>query len=124
MPSMPKKTVEVVVATGNDLLVQLKGNQPSLCQRLTITYPAQPPLDRHHRHEIGGHGRIERRTTRVWSLPAGAGTEPWHDHFCAFIEVQRCTEVFDTRRQNWRERQETAYYLSTSLLTAIQAADM
>lgn len=121
---MPKKTVEVIVATGNDLLVQLKGNQPSLFQRLTTTYPAQSPANQHQGHEIGGHGRIERRTTRVWSLLPGAGTEPWHDHFCAFIEVQRRTEVFDTRRQNWRERQETAYYLSTFALTAIQAADM
>lgn len=121
---MPKKTVEVVIATGNDLLVQLKSNQPSLSERLTTTDPSQPPLDRHHGHEVGCHGRIERRTPRVWSLPPGAGTEPWHDHFCALIEVQRHTEVFDTRRKSWRERQETAYYLSTVVLTAAQSAEM
>ena len=119
---MPTKTVEIVTATGNDLVVQLKGNQPSLFQRLTTTYPAQPPGDYHRRPEIGHHGRIERRATRVWPLPPGAGTEPWHDHFRAFIEVQRHTEVFDTRRQDWRERPETAYYLSTVALTAAQSA--
>lgn len=121
---MPKKTVEIVTATGNDLRVQLKGNQPSLSRRLTTTYPAQPPVDRHHSHEIGHHGRIERRTTRVWPLPPGVGTEPWHDHFDLLIEVQRHTEVFNTRHKDGRERQETAYYLSTVALTAAQAAEI
>ena len=121
---MPKKSVEMVIATGNDLLVQLKGNQPSLYQRLTTTYPMQPPVDRHHSHELGGHGRIERRTTRVWLLPPGAGTEPWHDHFSTLMEVRRHTEVFHTRHKYWRERQETAYYLSTVALTAAQAAEI
>lgn len=86
---MPQKTVEIVTATGNDLLVQLKGNQPSLSRRLTTTYPAPPPVDRHHSHEIGHHGRIERRTTRVWPLPPGVGTEPWHDHFDLLTDVTR-----------------------------------
>lgn len=121
---MPKKTVEIVTATGNQLLVQLKANQPSLYERLTTTYPEQPPLDRHHSHEVGQHARLERRTTRVWPLPPGAGTELWHDHFCALIEVHRHTDVFDTRRKGWIERQETAYYLSTVTLTAAQAAQI
>src|SRR5512144_2285257 len=110
------------MATGNDLLVQLKANQPSLYERLTSTYPSQPPQEQHHTLEIGRHSRFERRTTRLWPLPAEAGTEPWHDHFCALIEVQRRTEVFDTRQKDWIERQETAYYLSTVRLSAADCA--
>jgi len=48
-----------------------EANQPTLLQHLTETYPAQPPQDRHHTHEIGCHNRIERRLTRTWSLPPG-----------------------------------------------------
>ncbi len=120
----PKKTVEVIIATGNNLLVQLKGNQLSLSRRLTTTSPTPPPLDRHHSHEIGHHGRIERCPTRVWPLPPGAGTEPWHDPFGLFIEVQRHPEVFNTRHQDWRERQETAYYRSSVALTAARATEI
>ena len=119
---MLKKTVEQVMATGNHLIVQLKANQPSLYERLTSTYPSQPPQAQHHTLEIGRHARLERRTTRLWSLPPAAGTEPWHDHFCALIEVQRHTEVFDTRQKDWVERQETAYYLSTVRLSAADCA--
>jgi hypothetical protein len=119
---MPKKTVERVLATGHELLVQLKGNQPALYQRLTTTSPVQPPVDRPHSHELGCHGRIARRTTRVWLLSPGAGTAPWHDHFSALMEVRRHTEVFHPRHQHWRERQETASSLSPVALTAAHAA--
>jgi hypothetical protein len=74
----------------------------------------------HHTHEVGQHARIERRTTEVWSLPAGEGTGPWHDHFRTLIEVHRHTEVFDTRCKDWKERQERVYYLSTVDLSAAQ----
>src|SRR5512143_3642294 len=124
MPCMPQKTVEIVTATGNHVLVQRQANQPSRYEHLTTTYPAQPPVDRHHSHEVGQHARIERRPTRVWPLPPGASTERWHDHFCALIEVHRPTEVFDTRRKGWIEPQETAYYLSSMALTAAQAAQI
>jgi predicted transposase YbfD/YdcC len=110
------------MATGNDLIVQLKANQPSLYERLTSTYPRQPPQEQHYTHEIGRHSRLERRTTRLWSLPPKVGTEPWHDHFCSLIEVQRRTEVFDTRQKAWIERQETAYSLSTVRLSVADCA--
>jgi len=122
MHCIAKKTVESVMATGNHLLVQVKANQPTLLQHLTETYPAQPPQDRHHTHEIGRHNRIEQRLTRTWSLPLGIGTEDWHARFCTLVEIQRHTGVFDTRQKDWVSRQETAYYVSTATLSAAHAA--
>src|SRR5512144_1402338 len=92
-----KKTVESVMATGNHLMVQVKANQPALFEHLTETYPAQPPQDRHHTHEVGRNNRIERRMTRTWGLLPGTGTEKGHDHCCTLVELQRHTAVFDTR---------------------------
>ncbi len=100
----------------------VKANQPTLFQHLIETYLAQPPRDRHHTHEIGRHHRIERRLTRTWSLPPGVGTEDWHAHFCTLVEIQRHTDVFDTRQKDWVSRQETAYYVSTATLSAAHAA--
>ena len=64
-------------------------------------------------HEVGQHHRLERRTVSVWPLAAGAGTQPWQDHFQTFIQVERQTEVFDPRLKAWTQREETAYNLAT-----------
>ena len=108
MPYMPKKTVEIICKTENHLLVQLKRNQPTLYDRLLAQVVPQPAATVHHSHEVGQHNRLERRTVSVWPLAAGTGTEPWHDHFRTFIQVERQTEGFDTRRKAWTARDETA----------------
>ena len=58
----------------------------------------------------------------MWSLPPGVGTEDGHTHFCTLVEIQRHTDVFDTRQKDWVSRQETAYYVSTATLSAAHAA--
>jgi predicted transposase YbfD/YdcC len=112
MHSIPKKTAEIVIATGNHMLVQLKRNQPSLHDAMVEYTRCHPFVDEDHTHEIGQRNRIEERTAQVWHLPSGVGTEPWHDHFHALIRVQRRTERFDTRLKDWQVSEETAYYLS------------
>ena len=107
---MPKKTLEVVLSTGNHLLVQVKGNQPSLLARaLQIT--ALPPVHTSHSHETGGHNRLERRTLSIWALPSAFGSEPWHGSFRTLIEVQRNTERFNTRTGHWHPTAEASLYL-------------
>jgi len=104
--------------------VQLKRNQPTLYERLLEQVVPPPAATVHHSHEVGQHNRLERRTVSVWPLPVGTGTEPWHDHFQTFIQVERQTDVFDPRRKAWIERSETAYYLATPTLTAAHAAPL
>lgn len=86
MPYILKKTVETVTATGNHILVQLKGNQPSLQARMIEYAQSQPPLDQAYTCDLGQRNRIEQRTAEVWPLAAGSGTEPWHDHFHSMIK--------------------------------------
>ena len=124
MPYTPQKTVEMVRKTENQLLVQLKRNQPTLYARLLEQVVPQPVATVHYNHEVGQHHRLERRTVSVWPLAAGIGTEPWHDPFQTLIQVERQTEVFDTRRKEWTSRDETAYYLATTPLTAAHAATL
>lgn len=100
-----------MIATGNHLLVQLKGNQPSLQQAMAAYADQHPSIDHDRLHNSGRQGRIEDRIAQVWHLPPGVGTEPWHDHFRALIRVQRSTHRFDTRIHDWRESTDTAYYL-------------
>src|SRR5512139_4008699 len=105
MPYTLKKTVEVARETENHLLVPLKRNQPTLYERLLEQVVPQPAATVHHSHEVGQHNRLERRTVSVWPLAAGTGTEPWHDHFHTFIQVERQPAVFDPRRKAWTRRE-------------------
>jgi predicted transposase YbfD/YdcC len=109
-----KKTVEAVKASRSNLLVQLKGNHRKLSAAVRAICQTQPHAERTYEVDLGRRNRIEQRTARVWSLPEGRGTEPWHDHFKAVVEVRRHVEVFDpTRRRFKRRREPVAYYLVT-----------
>lgn len=118
-----KKTVEIVQAQGNDLLVQVKGNQPSLRKILHATTVEAPALASHHTSDIGQHNRIETRITKVWDFPKERFeyASVWRMGK-TLIEVTRSTEVFDTRQQCWCARQETSLYFCTRQLTAKQAS--
>jgi predicted transposase YbfD/YdcC len=100
----------------------VKANQPALFKHLTETYPARAPPDQHGSSEIGHPHRIERRLTRTWKLSLDTGRENWHHHFCTWVEIQRHTERFDTGKQDGVLRQETAYAVSTTPLSAVDAA--
>lgn len=118
-----KKTVEIVLAQGNDILVQVKGNQPALALALTETTTASPALMTHCTHDIGKHNRIETRVTKVWPFPSKCfdSASAWQ-FGKTLIQVTRHTEVFDTRSKNWLPRQEVSLYFCTRTLTAAEAS--
>lgn len=71
----PRKTLALALEKGADVLVlvlvlvQVKGNQPTLlaaCEDLA-RYCAPAQCDMQHDK---GHGRIETRTVRTWGVPA------------------------------------------------------
>lgn len=120
MRSILKKTVETVIATGNHILVQLKGNQLSLQASMVDYAQSQPPVDQAYACDLGQRNRIEQRTAEVWPLSPGVGTEPWHDHFQALIRMRRQTERFSTKLKDWTRSEDTAYYLCDQQLSAAQ----
>ena len=109
-----------MIATGNHILVQLKGNQPSLQACMLDHARCHAPLDQAYTCDLGQRNRIEPRTAEVWPLTPGMGTEPWHDHFQALIRVNRQTERFSTKIKAWIHSEDTAYYLCDQQLSAAQ----
>lgn len=96
------------------MLVQLKGNHPKLRAAVRTVCQTQPHAEQAYAVDLGRRNRIEQRTARVWPLPEGTGTEPWHDHFKAVVEVRRRVEVFNPARRRFEARKEpVAYYLIT-----------
>ena len=116
-----KKTTETVIESNNDLLVQLKCNQPSLHDAMVEHTQKQSPDDTDRMHDQGKRNRIETRDASIWSLPLESGTEYWHHHFKTLVCIHRVVDRFDTRKKDWRRTKETAYYLCTREINAKEA---
>jgi len=86
-------------------LVPLKANHPQLRAAVRDVGRTPPLAERACQTDLGRRNRIEQRTARVWPLPEGTGTEPWHGHFKAVVEVRRKVECFDPGRRRFVTRQ-------------------
>ena len=61
MQSTPKKTTQMIVASGNDYLAALKGNQPNLLADVKANFQPEQTVKSLDK----GHGRIEKRTVSI-----------------------------------------------------------
>lgn len=112
-----EKTLDAAKATGNEIVVQMKDNQPTLqhdCQQTAETLrPAkvyQVPLTK-------SHNRIESRKAQVFTQPSRTDADKW-SLVEAIIKVERKRQVFDTRAKCWQRSDETSFYISTTVLSA------
>ena len=61
MPSIPKKTAQLIVDSGNEYLGALKGNQKGLLAEVKTHFQPESTIE-----TLGkGHGRIEKRTVSI-----------------------------------------------------------
>lgn len=94
--------------------MSLKANHPKLRAAVRDVCRTQPAIDQAYSADVGQRNRIEQRTARLWALPEGIGTEPWHAHFKAVVEIRRNVESFNPRRRRFEPRKDpVAYYLVT-----------
>src|SRR5882762_4009839 len=107
-----KKTLEAAHETGSDVLVQVKGNQPTLKKLLTEYGDQNLEADRHLSVEIGKRNRHETRIVRVWPLPDEMFEKesPWNMGK-TLIEVTRISDCFNTKSKAWDKRKEKSLYL-------------
>ncbi len=112
-----EETLRTAKETGNDVIVQVKANQPTLlhdCQTIATTQSAdavyQEPL-------VKARNRVESRRVRVFLSPAFTHADKW-DTVEAVVQVERYRRVFDTQSKSWQDSDETALYISTISLQA------
>ena len=101
---MSKKTVDTIIDSGNDYLIQVKGNQPTLFQAVKETVGTPSALSTTFSEEWS-RGRHERRTVAVFSAPLKK-REEW-------TGLQR---VIHVERQVSRSGKDTVthhYYISS-----------
>jgi predicted transposase YbfD/YdcC len=101
---LSKKTVEAIIESGNDDLIQVKGNQPTLFQAIKDTIDTQPARSTCVSDERS-RGRHERRTVAVFAPPAQV-VEEWEG-------LQRIVHVARQVSRAGKETQTDHYYISS-----------
>ena len=119
---MPKKTFEAAAFANAHLIVQLKDNQPILCQKAEAVCAAAQPLTSVQTVDEKRRNRHETRAIAVFDAKSAvAGTE-WEPHVAAIIRVERTVLHFQPATGRWKSSFETAFYLSSRPLEANTAA--
>ncbi len=101
---MPKKTLKTIIDTGNDYLVQVKGNQPNLLKALKETAATQDPISIYETTEKK-RGRNEFRKVLLFkpinNIPLG-----WEE-LNSIIHVERITQ------RKGKITNEKSFYISS-----------
>ena len=117
MPSIAKKTLQTAKKTGNEVIVQVKGNQKTLlndCQTISET---TTPADVYQEPVTKTRNRIESRKVEIFIAP------PLTDHaqwalVKVMVKVTRYRQLFDTQTKTWKNGDETSFYIATIVLRA------
>lgn len=113
---MSKKTLEIARKTGNDVIVQVKGNQKTLlqdCQKISETII---PDDVFTEAISKAHGRIEKRTAEVYLSPTLTNKD-WY-LVKAVVKISRDIQELDTKTKTWKKRNDLSFYIATTNLSA------
>jgi len=119
---LSKKTFEAAAAANAHLIVQLKDNQPTLCQKVEAACNTAMPLSGVRTVDEKKRNRHETRIIAVFDpAPAVVGTE-WEPYVAAVIQVERSVHTFQPATGLWKTSDETSFYLSNRLIDANNAA--
>jgi predicted transposase YbfD/YdcC len=119
---LPKKTFEAAAAANAHLIVQLKDNQPILCQKTEAACAAAKPQSRVQTVDANRRNRHETRTITVFDAKPAVKETEWEAHVAALIRVERSTTVFQPATGLWKSSAETSFYLSNRPVAAELAA--
>lgn len=102
--------------------MQLKKNQPDLFESILAMTETATPLDLIVTHDRA-RSRHEERRTEVFDIDTTAVSAEWAPHLKSAVRVTRNTFIKNAETGLWRHRTETAFHVSSTKLSARQAAD-
>ena len=113
-----KKTLQIALKQGAQVLVQVKENQKALHLACTLI-PKYQTHEGRHVSNTEGHGRREQRTVSIYTAPLECWFDKeWQPLIKTVIRVER--EVIHKRRGMQETSHETAWWVSTVKLSAEQ----
>jgi len=119
---LPKKTFEAAAAAHAHLIVQLKNNQPILCQKVEAVCALAKPLSSFQSVDENRRNRHETRAIAVFDASAAVMGTEWEPHVAAVIRIERSVGVYQPDTGLWKPSFETSFYLSSRPVGAEIAA--
>ena len=114
---MPKKTLQTAKETGNDVIVQVKGNQQTLLKDCQTIAQTTPPHEIYQEPVTKTRNRIESRQVETFITPSLTDKEQW-TLVKVVVKVERSRQVFETKTKTWKNCDETSFYIATIVLSA------
>jgi hypothetical protein len=115
---LPKKTFEAAAAADMHLIVQLKENQPNLCNKAEALRAAAKPLSSVKTVDAKRRNRHEIRTITVFDAATAVKDTEWETHLRAIIHVEREVDTRNAKDGLWKSSRETSFYLSNRPVTS------
>ena len=123
--SLPKKTLKAVKKSGNETILQVKGNQKKLlenCQKATNEIKTTNKYTTRDK----SRNRIEIRKIEIYNDILEYFTrdikKQWGKYIKMPIKVERTRKEFNAKNKKWIKSFERSYYISTIQLTAKESA--
>jgi len=122
---LPKKTLISVKKSGNEIVVQVKGNQKNLlkgCKQ--VVDKIKKSKDKYISKEKNRNRKETRKVETFTSLRYFPKKikKGWGKYLKMIIKVTRTRKTFNTKKKQWIDSSEISYYVSTIKLTAKQSA--
>lgn len=102
---MPKKTIETIVDSGNEYVIQVKSNQKTLYTGVEKTIRKTAMLDEHENKELN-KGRFENRRVRIYQYDERYVSKDWKN-------LNRIVEVINMGIRGGNKYFEKHYYISS-----------
>jgi predicted transposase YbfD/YdcC len=112
-----KKTLQIIHETGNDVIVQVKANQPNLLQGLEKIAATSAPVAVHDSTDRA-RNRREDRHVHVYDTAAALKGTDWDPLAVAMVCVHRQTLMRSAATGLWAQREEISFYISSVMLPA------
>jgi predicted transposase YbfD/YdcC len=117
MPAIAKKTLQTAKETGNEVIVQVKGNQKTLLNDCRTIAATAGPDEVYQEPLTKTRNRIESRQVEIFISPTLTDEVQWA-LVQVVVKVQRFRQLLDTKTNAWKNSDETAFYISTICLSA------
>lgn len=108
------ETLRIAKATGNEVVVQVKKNQPTLFKDCGTVAEGRTPDASYQEPFTKTRNRVESRRVEVFAAPGLTQADTWHA-VAAVIKVTRFRELFKPRTKTWHDTRETAFYIATTI---------
>jgi predicted transposase YbfD/YdcC len=112
-----EKTLQIAKETGNEAIVQVKGNQKTLVNDCQTIAETTTPDEVYQEPLTKGRNRMESRKVEIFISPSFTDAQKW-TLVKVVVKVERYRQVFDTKTKIWKNSDETSFYISTIVLNA------